>query len=222
MIVAGIYNTSMEEFDQSYCLCSRQTLAELNQWGDTLVSGYELFLPDAGTAEQVASQVNQNIQGLYQARSAEQMHPQIFDWLRMIERNVDILLVLISVVAGFNIISTLLIMVLERIPMIGVLQAIGATQGLVMGVFRHTGARILLWGMLWGNVTGLVLCMLQWQFKLIPLDPENYYMNFVPIAWNLTGFLTVNVFVFSTGFLGVVLPLRVVRSIKTIQALKAD
>jgi lipoprotein-releasing system permease protein len=149
-----------------------------------------------------------------------QRFAQIFDWLQVIGRNVEILTILIIIVACFNMASTLLLMVLERSPMVGILKTIGANNLQVRNIFLLTGIRILLQGMLIGNAIGFLLAWLQWQFQIIPLDPENYYMSFVPIAWPWTDFLVINLITLTITALSLVLPLVVVNRISPVKAMK--
>jgi lipoprotein-releasing system permease protein len=116
--------------------------------------------------------------------------------------------------------STLLLMVLERSPMVGILKTIGANNLQVRNIFLLTGIRILLQGMLIGNAIGFLLAWLQWQFQIIPLDPENYYMSFVPIAWPWTDFLVINLITLTITALSLVLPLVVVNRISPVKAMK--
>jgi lipoprotein-releasing system permease protein len=151
-----------------------------------------------------------------------EQHLQIFEWLEMIGRNVEVLLVLITLVACFSMVSSLLIMILERTRMIGTLKAMGASDGQIRNIFLWSGLRLTLRGMLWGNAIGLGFCGLQYQFHFIPLDPENYYMYYVPIAWNYWAFIWLNVLTLLLTAIVLLLPTRIIAGIKPIKAIKFD
>ncbi|SFB82340.1 lipoprotein-releasing system permease protein [Flexibacter flexilis DSM 6793] len=220
--IVGIYDTGMEEFDESIVLGNARMLRQINAWPDSLSSGVEVFGKNFDQLEQLHNEVANLLPYYMSAIKVTDQHIQIFEWLEMIGRNVDILLVLITVVACFSIISSLLIMILERTRMIGVLKALGATDAQIRGIFLWSGLKLTARGLLFGNVIGLGVCALQYYFKIIPLDPENYYMYFVPIEWNIWPILSLNVMTIVIAALVLLLPTRVIASIQPIKAIKFD
>lgn len=147
---------------------------------------------------------------------------QVFEWLDLIKRQVRILLVIILVVVCVNMISVILILVMERTQMVGILKAMGAQDGLVRSVFVFNGMSLIGKGLLYGNVIGLGLCFLQDYFKFIPLDPHDYYMDYVPIEWGWGTVILLNVIVFATVTLVLMLPTRFITRINPIQAIRFD
>jgi lipoprotein-releasing system permease protein len=142
--------------------------------------------------------------------------------LRLLGGNVQIFLTLILIVASVNIISILLILIMERVQMIGVLKALGATNAQIRTIFIIKGMLLILKGMAWGNVLGLGFCALQYYFPFIPLDADNYYMHTVPIAWNVYAILGVNVLVFGVVSLVLLLPTLAISRIQPIKAIRFD
>ncbi len=147
---------------------------------------------------------------------------QVFEWLDLIKRQVKILLVVILVVVCVNMIAVILILVMERTPMVGMLKAMGAQDGLIRSVFLYNGASLISKGLLIGNAVGLGLCFLQDKFKLIKLNPHDYYMDYVPIQWDPITILLLNGIVFLTVVIVLWLPTRFITRINPIQAIRFD
>ncbi len=220
--VSGIFNTGLEEFDEVFVIGDLQLIRELNNWPDTLVGGVEILLKDFNRIDPVANQVFDQMNYDLQLEKITERHAQLFDWLKLLRKNVIIFLVLIIFVATFNMISTVFIMIIERINMIGVLKAIGATDGQIRQIFYFRGLKLTLKGLLWGNLLGIGFCLIQDQFKLIPLDPENYYMSTVPINWNIGMILLLNVLTLLLTMLSILIPAAMVSRIKPVKAIKFD
>lgn len=220
--ITGIYKTGLDEFDNIYVIGDMEHIRALNDWNDTLVGGYEIILNDFRQIDQVANKVFNRMNYDLQLQKITDEYAQLFDWLKLLKRNVVIFLVLIVFVATFNMVSTVFIMIMERTHMIGVLKAIGATNYQIRKVFFYNGAKLTLKGLVWGNVVGLGFCALQYYFKFIPLDPENYYMETVPIHWNFRVILVLNVAVFLLTLLSILLPTALVARIKPVKAIRFD
>lgn len=221
--VRGIYQTGMEEFDDKIIYGDIRLIQKLNGWADTLVGGYEIFVKNFEELDSIAVyQVLEKATYEMNLESISETFMPVFDWLQLLNKNVTIFLGLILLVAAFNIISILLIMIMERVQMIGILKAIGATNRQVRRVFIFKGMLLILQGMTWGNVTGLGFCALQYYFRLIPLDAENYYMDTVPIAWDIGVILSVNALIFTIISLVLLLPTIAATRIRPIQAIRFD
>ena len=147
---------------------------------------------------------------------------QVFEWLDLVKRQVHILLGIILMVVSVNMISVILILVMERIPMVGLLKALGATNRLVRGVFVYNGMSLIAQGLLLGNAFGLGLCFLQYRFRLIQLNAHDYYMSYVPVEWDWGTVLLLNVIVFSVVSLVLLLPTRFITRIQPVQAIRFD
>lgn len=220
--VVGVFNTGLEEFDEVFVIGDLQLVRELNNWPDTLVGGVEILLRDFNQIDQVADQVFDQMNYDLQLEKITDRHAQLFDWLQLLRKNVVIFLVLIIFVATFNMVSTVFIMIIERISMIGVLKAIGATDAQIRKIFYFRGLSLTLKGMLWGNIIGLGFCAIQYYFQLIPLDPENYYMDTVPISWNFGIIIALNVITLLMTMLAILIPAAMVARIKPVRAIKFD
>lgn len=222
LVVKGIYETGLEEFDELIIIGDIRLNQSLNEWGDSLVGGYEIFVKDFSRLDQAYDKVFEEMDPEMQIEVIRDKYIQIFDWLTLLDRNVVIFLFLILFVACFNMVSTLFIMIMERINMIGLLKALGATNKQIQTIFFYNGIGIIVKGLLIGNLIGLGFCFIQYYAQLIPLDPENYYMNTVPIEWNWMVIAGLNLLTFILVGLVLIIPIMVISNIKPIKAIKFD
>jgi lipoprotein-releasing system permease protein len=220
--VSGIFNTGLEEFDEVFVIGDIKLIRELNNWPDSISGGMEIMITNFDQIDQVADRVFEKMNYDLQLEKITDRHAQLFDWLKLLRKNVIIFLVLIIFVATFNMVSTVFIMIIERINMIGVLKAVGATDAQIRKVFYFRGLHLTLRGMLWGNIVGLGFCALQYYFKFIPLDPENYYMDTVPISWNFGIVVMLNIITLGMTMLAILIPAAMVSRIKPVKAIKFD
>ncbi len=179
--ISGIYETGLEDFDNTYVLGDIGHIQKLNNWTPGQVSGYEVMIDDFKDLDAITQTVYNEIPYDLDAMSIRQLYPQMFDWLKLQDMNVAIILVLMVLVAGITMISTLLILILERTNMIGILKALGAANWSVRKIFLYNAVYLIGKGMLWGDILGLGLCLLQKQFGLIKLPQDAYYVSVVPI-----------------------------------------
>lgn len=198
--ISGIFNTGMEEFDKLFLICDMRHIQKLNDWTENQVSGYEIFIENFDDLEYIEQQVRgitasaftEDGAGL-KVRTIVRKYPQIFSWLDMLDVNVWIILSLMVLVAGFNMISGLLIIILEKTNMIGILKALGTPNWSVRKIFLYQSSMIIGKGMFWGNIVGILFCLLQHHFQIIPLDPTNYYVDTVPINLKVSHLILLNV-----------------------------
>lgn len=219
--VTAIYQTGLEETDENLAFVQQSLIQEMNGWQTDQVGGFEVYMRQFSSFPSFLDRLTALLPYNIGVEPITETQIQLFEWLDVIGRNVLILFVLVSMVAGFNMSATLLIMVMERRQMVGVLKALGATNGFVRSIFIRNGAAIILQGMLWGNFLALMLGALQYYFNLIPLDPENYYLSSVPIAWNLWFIAGINAGVFVITWLVIFLPLYSVNAIRPAEALRS-
>lgn len=220
--VRGIYYTGLEEFDDQVIIGDIGLIQRLNNWADTLVGGFEVYVTDAEDVAEAETVLQNELDYSLFVEKISDKYVQMFEWLELINNNVIIFLVLILFVACFNIVSILLILIMERTQMIGLLKAIGAHNRQIRRIFTYNGMRLIVRGMILGNIIGIGFGILQYYFKIIPLDPENYYMEFVPIQWDFLAILLVNALTF--GIIGLVLsvPTAIILRIEPIRAIRFD
>jgi len=189
--ITGVYSTNFIEYDKLIILADMRQVQKLNDWPADSISGMEVLINDFNRIDEVGDAVYDatankfSDQGqAYFAQTIKQVNPQIFGWLDLLDMNVWVILILMLAVAGFNMISGLLILILERTNMIGIMKSLGSTDWSVRKIFLYHSAFLIGKGMLWGNVIGLSLCAIQYFTGIIPLDPEAYYVPTVPISFN--------------------------------------
>lgn len=198
--VVGIYQTNFAEYDRLFLLTDLALVNRLNQWQPDQASGVELSLDDYNCLEEATFQIATDVDeqtdrygAEYCVQNVEQLHPQIFAWLDILDVNIWVILILMIGVAGFTMISGLLIIIIERTSMIGVLKALGADNLTIRRLFLWLSVFLIGKGMLWGNLLGLAFYLAQSCFGIFKLDPETYYMDTVPVSFNLWQFLLLNV-----------------------------
>jgi lipoprotein-releasing system permease protein len=190
--VAGIYQTSVEEFDERFMLADIRHLQKINGWESKQVSGIEVFVDDFSRIESIEEELYYAIPYDLNTENIKERNPQIFDWLQLQDINVVVILVLIILVSTVSMISTLLVLIIERTRMIGVLKALGAKNKQIRNIFLIQAAYIIVLGMAIGNIIGIGLALLQKYFGFIHLDAETYYMSVVPIHLDFTSVLLLN------------------------------
>ena len=197
--IVGIYCTGFTEYDSYFLFTDLHTVNRLNHFQSGQVSGIEVILDNYVALENDTWEIGSFLEkcidrygAKYTARNVEQLNPAIFAWLGVLDVDIWVILVLMMGVAGFTLISGLLILIIERAAMIGTLKSLGANNGIIRRVFLWLSVFIIGRGMLWGNVIGLGFCLLQYYTGLLTLDAETYYMDAVPIAFNIKYLILLN------------------------------
>lgn len=218
--VVGLYDTNVEELDKVYVVANLALVQRINLWEKGEFGHYEVWLKDVTKVDDAKAKLLDVLPTEYQVVKVTEILPHFFEWFSFLDRNIVLIIGLIILVAAFNMVSVLLIMIMERTPMVGLLKSLGASASQIRGVFLVNASKIIIKGLLWGNFSAILLGFIQWKFKIIKLDAENYYMSFVPIEWNLPVMLLVNLGVFSVVLLIALLPTLILRSISPVKALK--
>ena len=210
--VSGIYNTGLgdNDFDKIYVIGDLRVIQQLNNWDSTLVGGFEITLSDYSQLKAINEQVYQTIPNDLTSNDVEEVYPQIFGWLGLMDTNVYIIIVLMLSVSVINMITSLLIMILERTRMIGILKALGAGNRAVSLIFLRQAGGLTLRGMVIGNVIGIGLCLIQHATGLISLNQETYYLSSVPINLEWWHLVVLNLGTFAVCMLCMLLPVLVI------------
>ena len=227
--ISGIYQTNMMQFDNVTAFATLRSVNGLNGWDSLSCSTVEIAVTDFNSTEDIADQVarlkpdSPDRNGCYYAvYSVSELYGAIFDWLKLLDLNIWVILGLMTCVCCFTVISGLLILILERTATIGILKALGARNGLVRRVFLHYGVFIIGRGLLLGNVLGLLLCYVQWQWHLFPLDATSYYVDHVPVAFNWLAIAGLNIATLVICTVTLIGPTLIVSHIRPVKALKFD
>lgn len=221
-IISGLYDTGLQEseFDQLVIIGDMRQIQRLNNWEANQVGGVEILIERFNDLEPATSLVYEALPPDLETSSITERYPQIFNWLEMMDTNVVIIISLMLLVGIINMITALLIMILERTSMIGLLKSLGADNRLIRRIFIHQAGGMLLKGMIWGNVTGLILAFVQFYFKPFGLNPETYYVAYVPLTFDWLGLILLNVGVFFICMLAMLLPAMIISRISPAQAMR--
>lgn len=218
--ISGIYETGLEEFDKIYVICDINQIRKLNNWNKDDVGGFEVMLDNFDDIDRLGKYVYKNVGFSLDAKTIKELYPQIFDWLDLQDVNVLIILILMTLVAGITMISTLLILILERTGMIGILKALGMSNTGIRRVFLLNSAYIIGQGLIIGNITGLGLCLLQLKYGLVTLSQESYYVSKVPVNLDLVNILILNAATAFVCVLMLVVPSLIVTRISPVKAIR--
>ena len=222
-VVKGIYNTGLsEDFDNLYIFCSMNVIQKVNNWDSTQVAGFEIKVDDLNNIDIISKEVYDKVDYQTNVQTVKEIYPQIFNWLELQNLNVIVIIVLISLIAGTTMISTLLILILENRRPIGLLKAIGASDQTLSKTFLKLSSKILIRGLLIGNFIGLGLAYLQIKTGFITLDETSYYIKSVPINFSLTGIVFINIGTYVICMLMLLIPGKIISKINPIESLRFD
>lgn len=218
--VKGIFNTGFNDFDKNLVFVDLKQIQKLNYWKDNEVAGYEVYLKDFNSLESSVENINDIIGYNYTVESVRQLQSSIFSWLDMIDVNAVIIITLMVLVAAINMISALLILILERTNLVGILKALGLANTNVRNIFFHVSLQLLIKGLLIGNIIGIGFCLLQNQFHFLTLNPETYYLDAVPINISFIHILLINLGTIITCLVMMFLPTLILNKITPIKAIR--
>jgi len=229
LTISGLYRTSLEEFDNLFVVGDIRQVQRINNWENNQVSGFEVIISDFKRIDEIEQRVRNQVLNYSQENgdimrttNITREYPQIFDWLSILDMNVWVILILIAVVAGFNMISGLLVLILERSNMIGVLKALGSPNWSIRKVFLYLSVFLTSRGLIWGNIIGIGLILIQDYFEIFRLDPTMYYVDFVPINFSLLHIVLLNIGTIAATTLMLVVPSYVVSKISPEKTIRFD
>ncbi len=225
--IVGIYNTQMQELDKMFVLVDIKHLQKLNDWNENQITGFEINVENFDNLIEYEKKVNVLVGNnfspdgsLLQVRSIKDEYSGIFDWLSLLDINVWIILILMLAVAAFNMVSGLLVIILERVNMIGILKSIGAKNFQIEKVFVYFAGFLISRGMIIGNILGIGLCLIQKYTGIIKLDPESYYVSTVPINLELLHILILNAGALLITIVIMILPAKIISKINPADSIR--
>ncbi len=221
-LIKGIYETGLTECDERFIYCDLGQIRRLNGWDENMVGHLEIDITEDVTVNEVNNIIYYRIPTNLISYKASDLYPQIYDWLELQDMNVLIIIVLMLLVAGITIISMLLIIVLERTSTIGILKSMGANNAFIRRIFLQRSQRILLIGMLFGNIIGIGLCLIQKYTEIIKLSPESYYLSSVPIEINFNYVFLLNIGTFVLWVLMMSIPTMIINNIKPSKSIRFE
>ena len=220
--VSGIYNSGFEEFDETYLIGDIQHIQKINKWEIDQVGGFEIFIHDFDDLKETGFQIYGAIDPMLNAYTTEEKFPAIFEWLRLFDTNIAVIIGIMIIIAGINMITALLVLILERTQMIGILKALGNNNWSIRKIFLYNAAYLIGVGLFWGNLIGIGLLLIQKYFGVITLDPETYYVNQAPVYLDFTHILLINIGTLVLCLLMLIVPSVIVSKISPVKAIKFD
>ena len=220
MTVAGIFKTGIEDYDKLIAICDLSLIQKLNNWNKNEIGGYEIFVKDYKKTDSVNNLMLQQLPAAWNSRTIREVYPNIFDWLDLQDKTVLIVLIIMVVVATLNLITCLIILVLERTKMVGILKAIGAPNNSIQKIFLYHGSIITISGILFGNIVGLSICWLQQRYGFITLPEESYFISKAVVKFEWWHLVLVNGGTFIICFLVLIIPTVIIRNVQPTKAIQ--
>jgi len=222
LTVSGIYNSGLKDFDENFIIGDLKQIQRLNKWDANTVGGFELIIDDFKNIDKVVTEVYHNISFDLNAVSIKETNHYILEWLNLFDLNIVVIILIMLTVAGINMVTALLILILEKTQMIGILKALGANNWDIRKIFLHHSYYLISRGLIIGNIIGLSIIIIQKVFKLIKLNPDIYYVNAVPISINVVHVLILNAATLVLVLFMLLIPSYMVTRISPVKAIKFD
>ena len=218
--IVGLFNSGFSEFDRQYILADIRHIQRLNRWEPNQIGTFELFVEDFDQVQEVGNQVYESIGSELDAQTIRERYYSIFEWLDLFDFNIALIIGIMILVAGINMVTALLVLILERTPMIGILKAMGASDWSIRKIFLYNAAYLIGVGLFWGNLVGIGLLLLQHFFSVFPLDPETYYVSEAPVHLGVGYILLLNLGTLMLCLIMLVVPSWMVTRIKPVKAIR--
>ncbi|TDE45322.1 ABC transporter permease [Flavobacterium rhamnosiphilum] len=220
--VVGIFNSGFQEFDATYIIGDIRHMQRINKWAPDQIGAFEVFVDDFNTIESTGEQVYAQTASTLDSKTIIEKYSYIFEWLQLFDFNIIVILAVMILVATINMVVALLVLILERTQMIGILKALGANNWSVRKIFLYNAFYLIVRGLLWGNLIGISLLLIQQQFGVIQLNPENYYVNQAPVYLNWGYILLLNLLTVTVCFLVLLIPSYIITKISPVKAIRFD
>lgn len=220
--ISGIFDSGFKEFDETYIITDLKQIQRLNNWEADEIGQFELFVDDFSGITTIGAKVYGEVDSFLNASTILELYPTIFEWLKMFDFNIFLIIGIMILVAGINMITALLVLILERTQMIGLLKALGSTDWSIRKVFLYNAGFLIFRGLFWGNLIGISLLLIQKYLKLIPLNPETYYVSEAPIYLSWDYILIVNLGTLMLCVLMLLVPSVIITKISPVKAMKFD
>jgi lipoprotein-releasing system permease protein len=221
--IVGIYDSGFEEFDRDIVFVDLRHIQRMNRWQTDEVGNFEVFLDDFDQIDQKAAEIYDNTRSDLDSQSITRKYYRIFEWIKLFDFNAALIIGIMIIVAGINMITALLVLILERTQMIGVLKALGSQNWSIRKVFLYNAAYLIGIGLFWGNIIGLGIIFLQERFRFLKFpNPEEYYIEYVPVHINLPTILLLNIGVLLLCLLMLLIPSYAISKISPVKAIRFE
>ena len=220
--ITGIFNSGFQDFDATYIIGDIRHIQRINKWKPDQVGAFEVFASDFANIKSIGEQVYEQTSSTLDTKTIIEKYSYIFEWLKLFDLNIIIILAVMILVATINMVVALLVLILERTQMIGILKALGSNNWSVRKIFLYNAFYLIIRGLFWGNLIGISLLLIQQYFGIIKLNPENYYVNQAPVYINLGYILLLNLLTITVCFLVLLIPSYIITKISPVKAIRFD
>ncbi|PQJ72391.1 ABC transporter permease [Polaribacter butkevichii] len=218
--IVGIYNSGFAEFDKTMMIGDLREVQTLNKWTENEIGGFEVILDSFDHVEEKGAEIYSNIGATLNSKTILEAYPAVFEWIQLFDNNVWFIIAIMILVAGINMITALLVLILERVQMIGILKALGSNNTSIRKIFLYNASYLILKGLFYGNIIGLSIIFIQHYFKIITLNPETYYVSTMPVHISLMYVLLLNLGTLIMCFLMLIIPSYIITKINPSKSIK--
>lgn len=220
--IAGIFNSGFQQFDATYIIGDIRHIQRINKWRPDQVGAFEIFVKDFDNIKTTGIQVYDQTSSTLDTKTIIEKYSYIFDWLQLFDFNIVVILGVMILVATINMVVALLVLILERTQMIGILKAMGANNWTVRKIFLYNAFYLIIRGLFWGNLIGIAILLIQQQFGVVQLNPENYYVNQAPVYLNWGYIALLNLLTITVCFVVLLIPSYIITKISPIKAIRFE
>ena len=220
LIIVGIYDTGFNQFDKNMVIGDIKEVQRSNKWNENQIGGFEVLLDNFDEIEQKGNEIYAEIGATLNSNTIVENYSFIFEWIELFDNNVWFIIGIMILVASINMITALLVLILERVQMVGILKALGSDNWSIRKIFLYNAGYLILKGLFWGNIIGIVVLVLQQQFEFITLDPTTYYVSTVPVTINIFAILILNIGTLILCFLMLIIPSVIITKINPVKSIK--
>lgn len=221
-VIVGLFNSGFQDFDATYIIGDIRHVQRMNKWNQDQVGAFEVFINDFNQIKNVGEKIYEQTSSSLDSKTIIEKYNYIFDWLNLFDFNIIVILAIMILVATINMVVALLVLILERTQMIGILKALGANNWAVRKVFLYNAFYLIVRGLFWGNLIGVGIVLIQQQFGIVQLNPENYYVNEAPVYLNWIYILLLNLLTVVVCFLVLLIPSYIITKISPVKAIRFD
>ncbi|CAM1353580.1 ABC transporter permease [Tenacibaculum insulae] len=219
-IIVGIYNTGFTEFDKTMLIGDIREVRQINRWSDDQIGGFEVLIDNFDDLTTKGNEIYSNIGSTLNSNTIVENYPLIFEWIKLFDNNVWFIIGIMILIAGINMITALLVLILERVQMVGILKALGSVNFSIQKIFLYNASYLIIKGLFWGNLIGITLLLAQKYFKIISLNPETYAIATVPVNINILAVLALNLGTLLLCFLMLIIPSYIITKIQPSKSIK--
>lgn len=220
--IAGIFNSGFQQFDATYIIGDIRHIQRINKWSPDQVGAFEVFVKDFNNIKATGNQIYEQTSSSLDTKTIIEKYSYIFDWLQLFDFNIVVILGVMILVATINMVVALLVLILERTQMIGILKAMGANNWTVRKIFLYNAFYLIIRGLFWGNLIGIAILLIQQQFGVVQLNPENYYVNQAPVYLNWGYIVLLNLLTITVCFVVLLIPSYLITKISPVKAIRFE